>query len=212
MLSDRSQDFEVVQSISEFVGRIWYVRRDTVVLSAGEQVVRDYIVHPGAVGVIALNDNNEVLVVEQYRHPMGKVMWEPPAGLLDKPDEDPLIAIKRELYEETGYQAGQWHVLYDYASSPGGSTEMFRCYLARDLSLHPDGLPDRTGEEKDMPISWQPIELIDESIQQGTVSNPVLVTGVLTTLLALQNPDRLRPADAPWPSRDDLAQSGRIRH
>ena len=211
MLSDRSQDLTVEQSTKEFDGRIWDVRRDQLVLSSGEVVVRDYIVHPGAVGVIALNDKNEVLVVEQYRHPMGKVMWEPPAGLLDKPDEDPLIAIKRELYEETGYQAAQWHVLYDYAASPGGSTELFRCYLARELSEHPDGLPERTGEEKDMPISWKPIVELDRAIQAGTVSNPVLVTGVLTTLLALQEPSRLRPSDAPWEIRDDLRNSGRIR-
>lgn len=212
MIADRSNATEVVRSTEEFHGRIWDVRRDQLRLSSGEEVVRDYLVHPGAVGVIALNDKNEVLVVEQYRHPMGMVMWEPPAGLLDKPDEDPLVAIKRELHEETGYQAKSWHVLYDYAASPGGSTELFRCYLARELSEHPDGLPERTGEERDMPVSWQSITDLDVAIQSGLVSNPVLVTGVLTTLLALQDPTRLRPSDAPWEIRDELRNSGRVRN
>ncbi len=212
MLSDRSQSLDVVSSVNEFIGRIWDVRRDELVLPSSEHVVRDYIVHPGAVGVIALNDKNEVLVVEQYRHPLGKVMWEPPAGLLDKPDEDPLVAIKRELYEETGYEAATWNVLYDYAASPGGSTELFRCYLARGLTIHPDGLPERTGEERDMPISWQPLAKIDAAILSGSIDNPILVTGVMAAELAISDPSRLRPADAIWPTRADLVNSGRVRN
>src|SRR6185312_6625482 len=117
-----------------FEGRVWSVRTDVVDLADGQQVERDVIAHPGAVGIIALDDHLDVLLVRQYRHPVGALLWEPPAGLLDVEGEDPLDAAARELYEEAGYRAREWAVLADTFTSPGGSDEAVRIYLARGLS------------------------------------------------------------------------------
>lgn len=108
-----------------FTGRVVSLRTDVVDLGPAGRVDRDVVEHPGAVGVIAVDAELRVLLVRQYRHPVGCLLWEPPAGLLDIPGEDPLTAARRELAEEAGYQAAEWAVLVDAFTSPGGSTE--RC-------------------------------------------------------------------------------------
>ena len=82
------------------------------------------VVHPGAVGIIAVDDDLRVLLVQQYRHPVSALLWEPPAGLLDVAGEEPLAAAQRELFEEAGYRAARWSVLLDVFMSPGGSSEV----------------------------------------------------------------------------------------
>jgi len=212
MISDSVRPAVVRHRDDVFAGRIWDVRRDDLTLESGMEVTRDYVVHPGAVGVIAVNSNAEILLVEQYRHPMGKLMWEPPAGLLDKPEENPLAAAQREFLEETGYVAQQWNVLFDMSTSPGGSTEVIRCYLAQQVSEHPDGRPSRQDEEADMPVKWVPITEILESMHLGLVTSPILLTGTLAALLAIADPEAfLREPHSMWPSRVDLIDNDRIR-
>ena len=210
MISDRLVSHPIVDRQTVFSGMVWDVRHDAFVLN-GETVERDYIVHPGAVAIIALNESGELLLIEQYRHAQGKIMWEVPAGLMDLANEDPLETAKRELYEETGYLAKTWNVLLDLANTPGGSTEQIRIYFAQDLNLHPDGRPTGDAEELDMPVHWIPIPDVLESIRRGAVTNPQLVAGTHAALIAMAEPDlALRSADAPWHAREDILASERV--
>jgi ADP-ribose pyrophosphatase len=210
MISDRLVSHPIVDRKTVFSGMVWDIRHDAFELN-GETIARDYMVHPGAVAIIALNDAGELLLIEQYRHAQGKIMWEAPAGLMDFADEDPLEAAKRELFEETGYVASTWNVLLDLANSPGGSSEQIRIYFARDLSLHPDGRPTGDAEELDMPVHWIPIQDVLESIRRGAVTNPQLVAGTHAALIAMAEPDlALRSQDAPWHAREDLLNTDRV--
>jgi len=210
MISDRLVSHPIVDRETVFSGMVWDVRHDAFELN-GETVERDYIVHPGAVAIIALNDSGELLLIEQYRHAQGKIMWEAPAGLMDLANEDPLATAKRELFEETGYLAQTWHVLLDLANTPGGSSEQIRIYFARDLSLHPDGRPTGSAEELDMPVHWIPIQDVLESIRRGAVTNPQLVAGTHAALIAMAEPDMaLRSEDAPWHAREDVLATDRV--
>ena len=183
-------------------GLVWDVRKDDIELDDGQQVTREVLVHTGAVGVIALDEQDRVLLVRQYRHPVGELLWEPPAGLLDVEGEDPLDAVKRELWEEAGYRASEWNVLVDFFNSPGGSTEAFRCYLARGLSVAEEKFTGGHGEERDMPTHWLGLEDAVDGVLAGRLHNPTLVSGVLATAAARATGWRaLRPGDAPWPER-----------
>lgn len=193
----------VVRSESRFRGAVWSVRSDTVDLGDGQVVTRDVIDHPGAVGVIALDGQDRVLLVRQYRHPVAALLWEAPAGLLDVAGEDPWAAAARELYEEAGYRAGAWQVLVDFYNSPGGSDEAFRCYLARDL-LEVSAAERHAGihEERDMPTAWLPLEEAVAKVLAGELHNPTTVVGVLAAAAArARGWAGLRPGDAPWPER-----------
>ncbi len=210
MISDRLVSHPIVDRKTVFSGMVWDVRHDAFELN-GETVERDYIVHPGAVAIIALNDSGELLLIEQYRHAQGKIMWEAPAGLMDLANEDPLATAKRELFEETGYVAKTWHVLLDLANTPGGSSEQIRIYFARDLSLHPEGRPIGSAEELDMPVHWIPIQDVLESIRRGAVTNPQLVAGTHAALIAMAEPDMaLRSEDAQWHAREDVLGNDRV--
>ena len=206
MLRDEPVEFELTKRETVFSGRIWDVREDTFQFG-NQQLTRDYLVHPGAVGIIALNDLGQLLLVQQYRRSLGKMMWEPPAGLLDVPGEDPLDAAKRELQEETGYIASDWRVLFDFAPSAGGSNEQIRCYLATGLELHEEGRPAAEGEEEHMKVQWTPVGEVMQAIQAGTIANSLLITGTFALLAAMADPEAIvRPADAPWISRENTSQ------
>ena len=88
-LADAPTELRVASSETVFEGRVWDVRRDVVELGDGQTVTRELIAHPGAVGIVALDDEERVLLVRQYRHPVGSYLWEPPAGLLDVAGEPP---------------------------------------------------------------------------------------------------------------------------
>ena len=210
MISDRVVSYPVATSETAFAGYVWDIRREEFTLNE-KQVTRDFLQHPGAVAIIALNDAGELLLIEQYRHAQSKIMWEAPAGLMDLANEDPLETAKRELYEETGYVAKTWNVLLDFANSPGGSSEQIRIYFARDVSLHPDGRPVGSDEELNMPVHWIAIQDILESIRRGAVTNPQLVAGTHAALIAMAEPDMaLRSADAPWHAREDALAAKRV--
>jgi 8-oxo-dGDP phosphatase len=197
----------VVASTTRFSGRVIDVFTDEVQLHdhSQEPVERDYVVHPGAVAVIAMNDQDEVLLVHQYRHAVGATLWEPPAGILDVVEEDPLVAAQRELHEETNATAAKWRTLVDIFTSPGSSNEVVRIYLARHVTVDgDDGRHVRVHEELDMPVAWVPLTDIVQATLAGRVGNPLLVSGVLAAAAARDQPggfDALRPADADWPAR-----------
>lgn len=203
VVRDEPQEPSIRSSEQVFDGLVWDVRRDEVELADGQVVTRDVLVHPGAVGVIALDDDDRVLLVRQYRHPVRSYLWEPPAGLLDVAGEDPLAAARRELAEEAHLVAGRWNVLVDFFNSPGGSTEAFRCYLARDVRPVADEPRHQgLGEERDMPNVWVGLDEARDLVTSGRLHNPTAVVGVLAAWTARQTEwSCLRPADAPWPER-----------
>lgn len=210
-LADQADPQRVVASELLSPGRVWDVRRDTVELADGQTVVRDYVAHTGAVGVVALDDQDRALLVRQYRHPVGLRLWEPVAGLLDEAGEPPLLTARRELVEEAGLVAGRWDVLLDFETTPGGSSEVLRVYLARDLAPTPAGRPVGDGEERDMPYAWVPLEVARDHVLAGRLTSPIAVCGLLAAYVARELGWRtLRDADAPWPARDAVLAQDRV--
>ena len=202
-VADEQASLTVRASETVHHGMVWDVRRDEVELGDGQTVTREVIDHTGAVGVVVLDDEDRVLLLRQYRHPVRSYLWEPPAGLLDVPGEDPLVTAKRELAEEADLTARTWHVLLDYYNSPGGSTESFRCYLARDLAPVPEHeRHEREHEERDMPSVWVDLDEARGLVLAGRLHNPTAVSGILAAAAARDAGwTTLRPADAPWPER-----------
>jgi 8-oxo-dGTP pyrophosphatase MutT (NUDIX family) len=182
--------------------------QDHVRTPDGEVMTREYVRHPGAVGVIALDDHERVALVRQYRHPVRHRLVEPPAGLLDVEGEDYLVAAQRELAEEVGLAATTWHVLVDLFTTPGMIGETLRIYLARGLSAAdaPDGYL-KAGEEAHMDIVWATLDDLVAAVLDGRVHNPTLVSGALAAWAARERDSYagLRPADADWPAREALA-------
>ena len=191
-------------------GAITSYVQDQVRMPDGHLITREYLQHPGAVGVIALDDHDRVALVRQYRHPVRHRLIEPPAGLLDVGGEDYLPAIQRELAEEAGLAAGSWAVLVDLFTTPGILGESLRIYLARDLEAvdGPDGYT-REGEEAHMDVVWASLADLVEAVLDGRLHNPTLVSGVLAAWTAQQRDGfvSLRPADAAWPSHEAIKTS-----
>ncbi|WP_250446151.1 NUDIX hydrolase [Actinotalea sp. C106] len=200
---DRLAPRPVLRSELLHDGMIWDVVRDTVDLGDSGTVRREYVRHSGAVAVIALDDEDRVLLLQQYRHPVRSELWEPPAGLLDVAGEDPWTAARRELAEETDLTADRWWVLADYLTTPGGNDEHIRVYLVRGLRSVPEGeRHDREAEERDMVARWFPLDEVVEAVLAGRVRNPSTVVGVLAATAArARGWSGLRPADAALPER-----------
>lgn len=179
-LADVRGERPVLDSRVVHRGLIWDVVRETVELGPAGTVTREFVRHPGAVAVIALDDDDRVLLLRQYRHAAGGGLWEPPAGLLDVPGEDRLTAARRELAEEADLVAASWWVLADYLSTPGGSDERLRVFLARDLSPVPEAeRHTREAEEADMVAAWVPLDDAVTAVLAGRVRNPSTAVGVL---------------------------------
>jgi 8-oxo-dGDP phosphatase len=187
-------------------GRITKYVQDRVKTPDGRLITREYLKHPGAVGVIALDDHDRVALVRQYRHPVRHRLIEPPAGLLHV-GEDYLQAMQRELAEEVGLAARNWAVLVDLFTTPGILGESLRIYLARDLTAvdPPDGFT-REGEEAHMDTVWASLDDLVDAVLDGRLHNPTVVAGTLAAWTARQR-DRfasLRPSNAAWPAHELL--------
>ncbi|WP_420175545.1 NUDIX domain-containing protein [Luteococcus sp. OSA5] len=187
------------------VGRVCSFVEEDILPPSGEQFTRQYLTHPGAVAVMALDDDDRVAVVHQYRHPVAMKLVEPPAGLLDAEGESFLSAAQRELAEEALLRADDWRVLVDIFTTPGGCEESIRIYLARGLSPapRPEGFVVED-EEAHMEISWVPLEELVAQVFAGRIQSPSMVSGALALQTALLSGtlDALRPADASWPARE----------
>ncbi|GHD74386.1 MULTISPECIES: NUDIX domain-containing protein [Streptomyces] len=204
-IKDTPESWETVSTRRPFEGAKTSVNSDMVRMPDGSTVRRDYQVHPGSVCVLALDAAGRVLVLSQYRHPVGRRLWELPAGLLDVPGENPLHGAQRELFEEAYVKADDWRVLTDYYASPGGSDEAIRVFLARGVSeAEGERYAESGSEEADMQVDWVPLEELVRGVLAGELGNSGLVVGVLSLAAALAaegGADALRPATAPWPAR-----------
>ena len=198
-LTDATADWPVVSREKLAEGAVVTVRRDQVKMPDGAEVGREVIEHPGAVGIVALDEVGQVLLIRQYRHPVGRMLWEIPAGLRDVDGEPPLVTARRELLEEAGYLAADWQVLADFFTSPGITSERLRVYLARGLTRVPeaerDYVPDH--EEAYLRIEWAPLDVVVSRILSGHLHNGVMMIGVLAAMAARQDGfATLRAADA----------------
>jgi ADP-ribose pyrophosphatase len=176
-LRDEPFDVEVTDSHLAFDGHVWDVREDRFRYN-GDELVRHYVEHPGAVAVLALDERDRVLLIQQYRHPIRTRDWEIPAGLLDVEGEDPLEAAQRELAEEADLVAEHWDKLVRMAPTPGGSDEIIHIYLATGLSDAPEVFA-RHSEEADIRLAWVPIEEAVTAVLGGRVSNGAMMLGVM---------------------------------
>ncbi|MFF9769225.1 NUDIX domain-containing protein [Streptomyces sp. NPDC053086] len=202
-IKDTPEEWEIRATETPFVGNKTSVRTDDVVMPDGSVARRDYQVHPGSVAVLALDEEDRVLLINQYRHPVRHKLWEIPAGLLDVPGENPLHAAQRELYEEAHVKAEDWRVLTDVYTTPGGCDEAIRIFLARELSEAEGERFEAEHEETDMQHARVPVEELVRRILAGDLHNTCLAVGVLSLVAARGGDglDALRPADAPWPAR-----------
>lgn len=170
---------------------------------AGGIVRREYVDHPGAAVIVALTDDGDVLLLRQYRHPVGAFLWEAPGGLLDLDGEDAHVAAARELAEEADMHAATWDVLLDLLPTPGGSNEAIRIYLARDLTPVPHAdRHTREAEEADMVVVRVPLEEAAALALAGRLHNGATVAGVLAAAIGRASDwETLRPVDSPWEYR-----------
>ena len=199
-IADTAEEWPLVSSAERYRGRIINVRSDTIRSPDGNTAEREVVEHPGAVGVLALDESRRVLMIRQYRHPVGRLLWELPAGLRDVAGEPVLQTARRELLEETGYRAARWDVLVDYFSSPGIITERLRVFLARGLELTPEAERDFVpeNEEAHLLVGWVPLEEAVSLVLAGELHNSVAVMGILAAHTASADGfGSLRAADAP---------------
>ena len=159
-----------------FEGRVWDIRRDEFTF-AGHTIAREYMDHPGAVAVLAIDDQDRVLLINQYRHPVGLRDWELPAGLLDVDGEPPLAAARRELAEETDLTAEHWSELITFHTSPGGSNETLRVFEARGLLA--TAAFARDAEEAEIVKRWVSLDEAVDAVLEGRLTNSILIIAVL---------------------------------
>jgi 8-oxo-dGTP pyrophosphatase MutT (NUDIX family) len=192
-------EFTVASTRDVHIGRVVGLRVDEVVMPGGGTAKREVVEHLGAVAVAALDEDGAVTLIHQYRHPIGRRLWELPAGLIDKAGEDPVEAAKRELVEEAGLSAARWETLVDVAASPGFTDEVVRVYLARDLS---EVDREMLGEEEaDLVMRKFPLAEAVRMALAGELVNGSTVGGVLAAHAVLSGAAESRPADAPWEDR-----------
>jgi 8-oxo-dGDP phosphatase len=180
-------DYRVVSRHERFSGAVFDVVTDEVSMPGGEVAARDYVRHVGAVGVAAVDDGGRVVLVRQYRHPVGRRLWELPAGLVDVPGEEPAAVAVRELAEEADLTAGRIEPLVDLHTSPGYSTELIQLFLARDLRPVPDALRhDRRHEEAELEVVRVDLDDAVRWVFAGEITNAAAVAGVLAAARTLR--------------------------
>jgi 8-oxo-dGDP phosphatase len=188
--------FETTSSETLYTGKIFALRRDQVQMPGGKEVTREVVEHFGAVAVVAMDDDDNILMVYQYRHPLGRRLWELPAGLLDVHGEAAHLTAARELQEEAGLQAARWRVLVDLDSTPGFSDESVRVYLATELT--PVDRPEAHDEEADMTLQWYSLQEAAHKVLSGEIVNAIAVAGILAAQAITTGFTHPRPVDSPW--------------
>jgi len=193
-IADVPAVWPVESSQERYRGPVFGLRSDRVEMPDGPDggtvvAARDYLVHPGAAAVLALDDQDRVLLQRQYRHAVRHKLWELPAGMLDVQDEPPVATARRELVEEAGLHARIWHELPSILPSPGVTDEVVHLFLARGLSRVPEEENGfvRRHEEADLVAAWVPLEEAVGLVMQGHVRNGITVAGILAARTAAQD-------------------------
>jgi 8-oxo-dGDP phosphatase len=178
-------EYRVLDRETVYEGGIISLTRDRVSMPGGGDSIRDVVRHPGAVAVVALDDQERIVLVRQYRHPVGEHLWELPAGLRDADGELPELTARRELAEEALLAAGRWSLLADIYNSPGFCDERVLVYLAEDLSdtPRPEGFVVEH-EELDMTLERLPLAEAVRWVADGRIRNGSSVVGVLAAAAA----------------------------
>ncbi|MGC4870273.1 NUDIX domain-containing protein [Micromonospora sp. DT53] len=200
-MSDLEHRYEVRSRQERYRGRIFDVVTEEVTMPGGGTGLRDLVRHVGAVAVVALDDAGQVVLIRQYRHPVGRHLWELPAGLMDVSGEELPAAALRELAEEADLTAGRVDVLVDLHSSPGFTNEIVRVFLARDLGEVPaDERHERHDEEADLQVVRIDLDEAVAMVLAGEITNASAVAGLLAAARARDTGfTQLRRADAPLP-------------
>ena len=175
-------DETTVKETYVFNGRIINVRVDDILLPNGKPANREIVEHNGGVTVVALTDENEVLMVRQFRYPYKKVLLEIPAGKLEK-GEDPREAGIRELKEETGATAESFEFLGEIYPTPGYTEEIIRLYLAKNLSFSEQKLD----EDEFLTVEKIPLNEAVKMIQQGEIPDGKTQIGILRAYTMLKD-------------------------
>lgn len=196
-----TEGYEVLGSTERLSNRVFRIVTDVVRMPDGSVAERDFMRHVGAVGVVALDADENVVLVRQYRHALGRELWELPAGLIDVPGEKLAEAAARELAEETDLRAGRYDLLLDMNPSPGCSDEIIRLFLARDLDEVPDAERHRrTHEEAGMTVTRVPLETAVTMALSGEITNAACLVGILAVARAKAGGwETLRKVDEPLP-------------
>jgi len=183
-VADVPQEWPVESSEDLYRSSLPFALRADVVRRPGagdeEPFTRVVLEHPGAVVILAVDEEEQVLCLRQYRHPARMRMLELPAGLLDVAGEEPQAAAERELLEEAGLRAGSWVPLTSVYSSPGISSELIHYFVARDLSESDRGDFVAAHEEADMETLWVPFEDLVAAVLDGRVQDAPVLIAVLT--------------------------------
>ncbi|BBG02853.1 MULTISPECIES: NUDIX domain-containing protein [Pseudonocardia] len=195
-------DFPVRSATDIYSGRVMALRSDRVVMPGGRVATREILEHPGAVAVLAVDEQRRVRMLYQYRHAVRRRLWELPAGLLDVAGEDPVVTAGRELTEEAGLSATDWAVLLDVVPSPGFSDESVRIFLARGLTEEPR--PDLgDDEEADLELRWIPLDEAVAMVFAGEIVNAVTCAGLLAARSVLAGEAEPRPVGTEWVDRPE---------
>jgi 8-oxo-dGDP phosphatase len=186
VIKDQAEHWPVAQTEELAAGKLLRLRRDQVVMPDGAVAAREILEHPGAVAVLALDPQERVLLIRQYRHPVGALLWELPAGLRDVAGEPPFLTAQRELLEETGYAAADWRVLADSFSIPGAGNERIRVYLARGLTPVPAAERGYVPEDEEayLELAWVALDQAVAGFLAGDLHNGVTGVGILSAYAA----------------------------
>jgi 8-oxo-dGDP phosphatase len=190
-------EYQVLAREAVYEGRVISLELDTVAMPGGGDSVRELVHHPGAVAVVAVDDEDRVVLVRQYRHPFREHLWELPAGLRDSDGEPPLETARRELAEEALLSAAHWSLLTTSYSSPGFCDEQVLIYLAEGLSAvdRPEGFVVEH-EELDMTLERVPLDDAVQRIFYGDIRNASAVIGLLAAARVRSASPRLRSLGA----------------
>lgn len=197
--STQRHEFTVTDSELLIDAPILALRRDTVTMPGGSTATREVVEHFGAVAVVAVDGEGRIAMVEQYRHTVGRRLWELPAGLLDFAGEDALTTAERELVEEAGLKAADWSVLVDLVTSPGFAEEAVRIFLATGLTE--TERPKAEEEEADMDFAWVPLHQARRCVMEGRITNSIAIAGILSASEVLAGRAEARRTDTPFELR-----------
>ena len=171
---------KVLESRTEYAGKIVSIRRDKLTRGDGNTFIRETAVASDAVGIVAMDDRGRILLIRQYRHPMGRPVWEIPAGRMDVEGEKPEETALRELREETDTEASSIQLLTLFLNSAGWTTEKTYIYLAEGLTDVTEF--ERQNEEADIEKKWIPLDKAAELVKTGQIDDAKTMIGILLAI------------------------------